>query len=67
MSTTDGRRGLLLPDLDDVETVDEQLRIAARKGGIDLGSDHGPTPVSTVYELAGVARRHLRHVFARNC
>ena len=32
----DGRRGLLLPDLDGVDTVDEQVRIAARKGGIDL-------------------------------
>ena len=31
-----GRRGLLLPDLDGVDTVDEQVRIAARKGGIDL-------------------------------
>lgn len=30
-------------------------------------TDHGPTPVSTVYELAGVARRHLRHVFVGNC
>ena len=39
VSTADGRRGLLLPDLDGVDTVDEQLRIAARKGGIDLGSD----------------------------
>lgn len=39
VSTVDGRCGLLLPDLDDVDTVDEQLRIAARKGGIDLGSD----------------------------
>jgi len=29
----------LLPDLDDVDTVDEQLRIAARKGGIGLGTD----------------------------
>ncbi|NLE10667.1 MAG: AmmeMemoRadiSam system protein A [Actinobacteria bacterium] len=31
----DGRRGLLLPDLDGVETVDQQIRIACRKGGID--------------------------------
>lgn len=31
-----GRRGLLLPDLDGVDTVEEQLRIAARKGGINL-------------------------------
>lgn len=30
-------------------------------------TDHGPTPVSTVYELAGVARHHLRHVFVGNC
>ena len=34
-----GRRGLLLPDLDGVDTVDEQVRIAARKGGIDLRWD----------------------------
>lgn len=39
MSTTDGRRGLLLPDLDGMNTIDEQLRIAARKGGVGLGSD----------------------------
>lgn len=31
-----GRRGLLLPDLDGVDTAEEQVRIAARKGGIDL-------------------------------
>ncbi len=28
------RRGLLLPDLDGVDTVDEQIHIACRKGGI---------------------------------
>ena len=28
------RRGLLLPDLDGVDTVDEQVDIARRKGGI---------------------------------
>ena len=28
------RRGLLLPDLDGVDTVDEQVRIAMKKGGI---------------------------------
>lgn len=39
VSTPDGRRGLLLPDLDGVDTVDEQLGIAARKGGIDLAED----------------------------
>ncbi|HJA29492.1 MAG TPA: AmmeMemoRadiSam system protein A [Candidatus Olsenella pullicola] len=37
VSTPDGRRGLLLPALDGVDTVDEQLEIAARKGGISLG------------------------------
>ena len=36
VSASHGRRGLLLPDLDGVDTVEEQLRIAARKGGIDL-------------------------------
>ncbi len=39
VSAPDGRRGLLLPDLDGVGTVDEQLRIAARKGGVDLADD----------------------------
>lgn len=29
-----GRRGLLLPDLDGVETVEQQIRIAREKGGI---------------------------------
>ena len=28
------RRGLLLPDLDGVDTVDEQVAIAMKKGGI---------------------------------
>lgn len=36
VSAGGGRRGLLLPDLDGVDTVEEQLGIAARKGGIDL-------------------------------
>ena len=36
VSAPDGRRGLLLPDLDGVDTVEEQLRIAARKGGVSL-------------------------------
>ena len=39
VSTADGRRGLLLPDLDGVDTVQEQVRIAAQKGGIDLFGD----------------------------
>lgn len=39
VSCADGRRGLLLPDLDGVDTVEEQLRIAARKGRIELDFD----------------------------
>lgn len=34
-STPDGRRGLLLPDLDGVDTADQQISIACHKGGID--------------------------------
>ncbi len=30
-------------------------------------TDRGPTPVRTVYRLADVARRHLRHVYTGNC
>jgi len=32
-----GRRGLLLPDLEGVDTVEEQVEIAKRKAGIALG------------------------------
>ena len=39
VSAADGRRGLLLPDLDGIDTVDEQVRIAAQKGHIDLRRD----------------------------
>lgn len=34
-SLPDGRRGLLLPDLDGVDTVHDQIQIACSKGGID--------------------------------
>lgn len=34
VSTPDGRRGLLLPDLDGVDTVEDQVSIAMYKGGI---------------------------------
>ena len=34
-----GRRGLLLPDLEGVETSEQQLQIAARKAGIPSGAD----------------------------
>ena len=33
--TCGGRRGLLLPDLEGVESVDHQIYIACRKAGID--------------------------------
>jgi AmmeMemoRadiSam system protein A len=35
----DGRQALLLPDLEGVDTVDQQLRITCRKGGIDPDRD----------------------------
>ncbi len=38
-SLPDGRRGLLLPDLEGVDTVEEQIDIACRKGGIDPEDD----------------------------
>lgn len=34
------RRGLLLPDLEGVDTVEEQLRIACDKAGIDFDEDY---------------------------
>lgn len=37
--TSGGRRGLLLPDLDGVDTVDQQVDIAMKKGGIS-SRDH---------------------------
>ena len=37
--TIDGRRALLLPDLEGVDTVEQQLRIACRKGDIDPSYD----------------------------
>jgi len=39
LETDDGRRALLLPDLDGVETAEQQLQITARKGGIDPQRD----------------------------
>jgi AmmeMemoRadiSam system protein A len=37
--TLDGRRALLLPDLDGVDTAEQQLRITCRKGSIDPDND----------------------------
>lgn len=37
--TADGRQALLLPDLEGVDTVEQQLRIVCRKGGIDHARD----------------------------
>jgi AmmeMemoRadiSam system protein A len=39
VQTADGRQALLLPDLEGVDTVDQQLRITCRKGGIDPDRD----------------------------
>ncbi len=35
VSTSDGRRGVLLPDLEGVDSVNQQVSIACQKGGID--------------------------------
>jgi len=35
VSTQDGRRGLLLPDLPGVDTIEEQIRICRQKAGIN--------------------------------
>jgi AmmeMemoRadiSam system protein A len=34
VSTPDGRRGVLLPDIESVDTVEDQIAIACRKAGI---------------------------------
>ncbi len=36
----DGRCGLLLPDLEGIDTIDEQFSAACQKGGIDLNADN---------------------------
>jgi len=37
--TIDGRRALLLPDLEGVDTAEQQVRITCRKGNIDPNVD----------------------------
>jgi len=39
VKTKDGRTGLLLPDIPEVETVDDQLNICCKKGNIDPETD----------------------------
>lgn len=39
VSTLDGRKALLLPDLEGVDTAEQQLRITCRKGSIDPDED----------------------------
>lgn len=39
VQTADGRQALLLPDLEGVDTVDQQVCITCRKGGIDPTRD----------------------------
>lgn len=38
--SADGRDGLLLPGLDGIDSVDQQISIACQKGGIDPTTDH---------------------------
>lgn len=40
VATADGRRGLLLPDLEGVNDVEHQIAIASEKGGIDIEKDN---------------------------
>jgi len=40
VKTKDGRSGLLLPDIETIDTADKQVAIAAQKGGIDLSRDN---------------------------
>jgi len=40
VQAADGRRALLLPDLEGVDTAEQQLRLTCRKGGIDPERDH---------------------------
>lgn len=49
----DGRRGLLLPDLDGVDTVDQQVTIACRKAWIDPSRDAFSLQRFTVSRHAG--------------
>ena len=39
VNTPDGRRGIMLPGLEGISSVDEQVMTAALKGGIALGRD----------------------------
>lgn len=39
VKATDGRQGLLLPDIEGIDSVDEQISIACQKAGIDLNDD----------------------------
>ena len=45
VSSEDGRRGLLLPNLEGVDTVEEQINIARSKGGIGEYEDYQPGAV----------------------
>ena len=39
VKTNDGRSGLLLPDLDGVDSIEKQISIACQKAGINYGMD----------------------------
>ena len=54
MQTADGRQALLLPDLEGVDTVEQQLRITCRKGGID--PEPRPATGSSASRWSGTTR-----------
>ncbi len=70
---------LVVPGVNDTDEEIDELSswLASVDSGITLHvtrfhpawhmRDRGPTPVSRVYALADVARRHLTHVFTGNC
>ncbi|MBQ3282761.1 MAG: AmmeMemoRadiSam system radical SAM enzyme [Atopobiaceae bacterium] len=70
---------LVVPGINDTDEEIDELSswLASVDPGITLHvtrfhpawhmRDRGPTPVSRVYALADVARRHLTHVFTGNC
>ena len=62
--TLDGRRALLLPDLEGVDTVEQQLRITCRKGSIDPDTDQYR---STGSRWSGITERLLCVCASESC
>ena len=65
--TIDGRRALLLPDLEGVDTVDQQIRITCRKGGIDPVADRTGCSGSRWSAITSTCRRRQVHHDAARC